>query len=393
MFEELLNLKVQKFISENIDNDIKKLALSKNPFPHIDWKLILNQIESKKKSKSKLPTWFNSNDILYPKTISIEQTSSETAASYKSKLVNGKTLVDASGGFGIDSYYFSNSINKVYHCELNNELSEIVNHNFTVLKKNNIQCINMNSTEFIQNEINFDWIYVDPSRRNDKKGKVFLLSDCEPNVPELIDLYFSKTKHIMIKTAPLLDIAAGLSELNCVKEIHIIAIDNEVKELLWILENGYKKDINIITVNINKEQIQQDIFNFNSNGNVHYSCPLKFLFEPNSAIYKSGLYNQICTLYNLKKIAPNSHIFTSNEIIKNFPGRKFKIENQILYNKENIKKYLEKTKMNITIRNFPLTVDELRKKHKIIDGGNIYSFFTTNINNEKIVLICTKIES
>ena len=247
----LLKPEIQEFISKSVGNDISKMALQKNPFPNIEWISVLNQISCKTKAKVKLPTFFNSKNILYPSKISIEQTSSEKAAKYKSEIVYGENLIDLTGGFGVDDLYFSYKIKKIVHCEINSELSEIVKHNFNQLKVENIQCYNNDSLEVLKTlNQKFDWIYIDPSRRNESKGKVFMLKDCLPNVPDLINLYFQYSKNILVKTAPILDISAGLLELKNVKTIHIVAIENEVKELLWEIQKEYLSEIIIKTINI-----------------------------------------------------------------------------------------------------------------------------------------------
>ena len=208
----ILTPEIQDFINNSLQVNISKLALSKNPFPEIDWKEIINQIVSKNKSKSKLPTWFATDKIYFPPSISIEQTSSEITAKYKADLLSGKSIIDLTGGFGVDCYYFSKKIEKVTYCEKNTELSEIVKHNYEKLQVDNITCLAQNSTEVLTNsDTTFDWIYIDPSRRSDIKGKVFLLKDCLPNVPATLDLYFSKSNKILIKTAPILDITFALT--------------------------------------------------------------------------------------------------------------------------------------------------------------------------------------
>jgi hypothetical protein len=211
---KLLDHDIQLFINNNIGKNISQLALQKNPFENIEWITILNQIEAKSKAKEKLPTWFSSAFILYPSKISVEQTSSEKTAAYKASLIHGTSLIDLTGGFGVDDYYFSKTIKDVAHCEINTELSQIAKHNFNQLNCNSITCYSGDSNETLKN-INkeWDWIYIDPSRRNDAKGKVFMLKDCLPNVPENLDFYFQKSKSILIKTAPLLDIT-GLQNLN-----------------------------------------------------------------------------------------------------------------------------------------------------------------------------------
>jgi 16S rRNA G966 N2-methylase RsmD len=387
----ILTTEIQDFINNSLQANVSKLALSKNPFPEIDWKEIINQIVSKNKSKSKLPTWFSTDGIYYPPSISIEQTSSEITAKYKSELLSGKSIIDLTGGFGVDCYYFSKKFEKVVHCEKNAELSEIVKHNYDKLHVNNIECIGENSTEVLANtETVFDWIYIDPSRRNDIKGKVFLLKDCLPNVPANLDLYFSKSKNILIKTAPILDITAGINELNHIKAIHVVAIDNEVKELLWILEKNYSGEIDIISVNIQKEKTDTNRFILGNNTPTTFALPQMFLYEPNAPLLKSGCSDNLSKSFGIDKLHPHSHLFTNMKLI-DFPGRRFIIETVIPFKKEELKKHIEKKKMNITTRNFPLAVEEIRKKYKIAEGGNVYTFFTTNINDEKIVLICNKI--
>ena len=387
----ILSTEIQKFINNSLQANISKLALSKNPFPEIDWKEIINQIVSKNKSKSKLTTWFTTEGIYFPPSISIEQTSSEITAKYKTDLLTGKSIIDLTGGFGVDCYYFSKKFEKVVHCEKNVELSEIVKHNYKKLKVDNIECKAQNSTEVLtDSDTNFDWIYIDPSRRSDIKGKVFLLKDCLPNVPANLDLYFSKSKNILIKTAPILDITAGINELNHIKSIHIIAIDNEVKELLWILEKDYSGKIEITSVNIQKEKTDSNSFVFGQNTPTTFDLPNMFLFEPNAPLLKSGCSDNLSKTLNVDKLHPHSHLFTNLKLI-DFPGRRFMIESVIPFKKEELKKHIEGKKMNITTRNFPLTVEEIRKKYKITEGGNVFTFFTTNINDEKIVLICNKI--
>jgi 16S rRNA G966 N2-methylase RsmD len=262
----ILNPKIQEYIDLNIGVSISKLALQKNPFPEVDWILILNQIAAKSKAKSKLPTWFSTKNIIYPSKISIEQTSSETTALYKASLVSGENLIDLTGGFGIDDFYFSTRIKNIVHCEINTELSNIVKHNYSQLNNKNITCYSGDSLEtLIKLTTKWDWIYIDPSRRNDAKGKVFMLKDCLPNVPENLDFYFEKSNSILIKTAPILDISAGISELKHIKAIHIVAVENEVKELLWELHKDYIGVITIKSVNITKEILDTFEFNWTNN--------------------------------------------------------------------------------------------------------------------------------
>jgi hypothetical protein len=389
----ILASEIQHFINQNIGVSLSKLALQKNPFPEIEWIKILKQIEAKSKAKDKLPTWFQTGNIIYPTKISIEQTSSEKTAHYKSTLIAGESLIDLTGGYGVDDFYFAKKIKQVVHCEINDELSSVVKHNLEQLQVSNIQCYNGDSIEILsQLNQKWDWIYIDPSRRNDAKGKVFMLHDCLPNVPYNLDFYFSYSNKILIKAAPLLDISSALSELKNVKTIHIIALENEVKELLWEIHKDYKGEISIKTANLTKDKIEHFEFILGENTFLPlFGTPKKYIYEPNSAVMKSGGFDEVALHFNLEKLHKHSHLYTSEERI-DFPGRVFEIDKIIPYSKAELKATLENTKANITTRNFPETVENIRKKWKIKDGGNTYCFFTTIENNDKIVLICTKIQ-
>lgn len=389
MENRLLHPEIQQFINSNIGADISKLALTKNPFPEVDWRIILNQIAAKSKAKDKLPTWFKTENIIYPEKISIEQTSSEITAIYKSRLVSGNRLIDLTGGFGIDDFYFSKALNTVAHCEINEELSEIVRWNFEKLNAE-IATYSGESSETLRKlDRKWDWIYIDPSRRNDAKGKVFMLKDCLPNVPENLDFYFTFSENILIKTAPLLDISAGLRELQNVKAIHIVAVRNEVKELLWILEKGFSGKIDMHTIDLGEVEKR---FNFVLDADYFptYALPSDYLYEPNAAIMKSGGFDAISSAFKIGKLQKHSHLYTSEEKIEGFPGRAFKIDKVIPYSKNEMAE-LKSKKANVTVRNFPDTVESIRKKWKITDGGDTFCFFTTDRNTEKIVLLCSKI--
>ena len=218
-----------------------------------------------------------------------------------------------------------------------------------------------------------------------------MLKDCLPNVPELLDFYFEKTDSILIKTAPLLDLSAGLSELKFVKNIHIIALENEVKELLFEIHKNYKAEITIKTANILKDKIETFEFVLDDKSRFpSYDLPQKYLYEPNSAIMKSGGFDEVSSIFKLDKLHKHSHLYTS-EVLIDFPGRSFEIQKVISYNKNEMKTELFNQQANITTRNFPDTVENIRKKWKIKNGGNLYCFFTTDKNDNKIVLICRKI--
>lgn len=389
--DAILNTDVQCFINKNITSDSSKLALKKNPFPEVDYTTIINQIIAKTKAKDKLPTWFLTENIIYPEKISIEQTSSEIAAKYKASLVSGDKLIDCTGGFGIDDYYFSKQFKSVIHCELNTDLSDIVKHNFKILKATNIQCYQGDSTIILENlNQKFDCIYIDPSRRSDAKGKVFMLADCLPNVVELQCFYYQFTDTILIKTAPILDLYAGLLELKNVVAIYIVSVDNEVKELLWKIEKNHNENHQIIAVNIEKGIQTITKIESSKRYSAHYSLPRKYLYVPNASLMKSGGFEAVSELFSVEKLHQHSHLYTSDELI-DFPGRKFQIDAIAPFQKKEISQYIQGKKMNVSCRNFPIKPDEIKKKYKIKDGGSVFAFFTTNINDEKIILLCTKL--
>ncbi|MFD2942059.1 class I SAM-dependent methyltransferase [Flavobacterium notoginsengisoli] len=391
MNTSILHPDIQEFITQNTGADLTKLALQKNPFPEMDWISVLNQIEARTKAKDKLPTWFSTKDIIFPGKISVEQTSSEKTALYKASLISGETLIDLTGGFGVDDYYFSKQFESITHCEINENLSAIVKHNFEKLEVKNCTFYTGDSIYFLEeSNQKYDWIYIDPSRRNDAKGKVFMLKDCLPNVPELLDFYFEKADSVLIKTAPLLDISAGLSELKNVKNIHVIALENEVKELLFEIHKNYSGEIKLKTANILKEKIETFEFVLGEESFPFYDLPQKYLYEPNSAIMKSGGFDEISAGFQIHKLHKHSHLYTSENLI-DFPGRRFEVQKVISYNKNEMKNELVNQQANITTRNFPETVENIRKKWKIKNGGNLYCFFTTDVKDNKIVLICSKI--
>ncbi|NKI31981.1 class I SAM-dependent methyltransferase [Muricauda sp. DJ-13] len=371
-----------------------KLLLKKPIFPGISQDELVHQLVGKKKANDKLPTWFSNNHVVYPSKLSMEQTSSETAAMYKSTIVQGDNLIDLTGGFGVDSYLFSSKFKEVLHCELNSELSMVAKHNFDVLGANTIKTIATDGINYLnETEKTFDWVYIDPARRDGNKKKVFLLADYQPNVPKNLKLLFDKTENILIKTSPILDISSGIEELKFVKEVHIVAIKNEVKELLWVLRKDFEGEAIIKTINILPTSNQT--FNFHPSSEkkaiAEFSKVQQFLFEPNASILKSGCFKIIGIEFGLKKLSKHTHLYTSEKLVE-FPGRIFEVLDVFPFNKKQLKK-LNFEKANITIRNFPITVKQLRKEFKIGDGGENYLFFTQDSEGNKIVIWNKKIKS
>ena len=394
MDKGILNTNNQSFINNNINSNVHALLLKSHAEKRIDIKSLIEQIESKKKCLLKLPSWYNCENIYYPNKLNIEQTSSEDTADFKAKLVDGNTIIDLTGGFGVDSYYFAKHFKQVTYCEINKALSEIVEHNYIQLGANNIKVISDDGLSYLESSTQvYDCIYIDPSRRHDVKGKVFYLNDCLPNVPKHLDLLLKHGNTILIKTSPMLDIAVGISELKHIKSIHIVAVNNEVKELLFLIEKNSTKPIKVYASHIKGNAVSHFSFLIDEEYDANISLAtrsLKYLYEPNSAILKSGGFKSVGQRYGLKKLHQHSHLYMSDNLV-DFPGRRFSILKVIPYQKKEILKQLKNKTCHITTRNFPESVAQLKAKFKTKDGGDLYVFFTTNCNNKKIVIMTSKI--
>ena len=389
MFKNILRKEVQDFIDVNLRTDVSKLLFKGSPFADVDIKELVNQIEAKNKSKIKLSSWYNNEGIVFPAKLSIEQTSSEKTAEFKASLFEGNNAIDLTGGFGIDTFYLSNKFEHFTHCEYNTELSEIVKHNFNVLGNNNVDFINGDSLEYLKKTNDkFDLIYLDPARRSDVKGKVFMLADTQPNPVENLDLLFSKSNDILIKVSPLLDLKNTLRELKNVKTIYIVSLNDEVKELLFHLKKGSNTEVKIESVDLyySKNKVQNSFSIDDNNFTAKYSNPKKYIYEPSATVMKAGAFNQVSESLGLHKIAPNSHIYTSDELLENFQGRVFEVNNISKPNKKDINKILPYLKANITTRNYTMSVVDIRKKFKLKDGGDDYIFFTTDVNNQTLII-------
>lgn len=291
----------------------------------------------------------------------------------------------------MDCFYFAETFSKVFHFEHNETLSEIATHNFKALGVQNVNCEAGDGLKKVLSS-KFDVIYADPSRRHDSKGKVFFLKDCEPNIPNHLSELLKNCNTLLVKTSPMLDISAGLDELKGVYQIHVVAVENEVKELLWLLKRDFEEVPEIKTINFTKTT--PEVFNFSMNASepTEYALPKKFLYEPNAAIMKSGAFQHLSEAFAVQKLHKHTHVYTS-EKLQPFPGRRFSIEKSIPYSKKAIQKELTLKKANITTRNFPESVASLRKKWGIKDGGTDYLFFTTLQDDQKVILVCKKVEN
>lgn len=386
MNKHILDQPVQEYINSHLNDDVHKIAMAKSPFKDVEAKELANQIAAKNKSQRKLPAWYQAESIYYPALLSIEQCSSETTAKYKAGLVRGDRLIDLTGGFGVDSLYFARKTATVTHCEINAELSKIAAHNAQVLGQNNISFLSGDGLVLLQEtNTTFDTIYIDPARRS-TAGKVFMLKDCTPDVVEHLDLLLGKSKRIIIKTAPLLDLTAGLKELKNVLEIHIVSTKNEVKELLWVLEKDAVTPVKINCATLNEEE-KHFTFLKGEEEQTESSIltgPLEtYLYEPDAALLKSGAFNLIAKIYGLKKLDTQTQLYTANNCNNRFPGRIFKI-NRVITAGE-LKKEKQLTG-NVIVRNYRDKAENLVKKYKIKPDQHQFLLFTQSRTDGFIVI-------
>lgn len=387
MNKNIFDPRVQQFLEEHIKGDIHKIALSRSPFDNISSRELAEQLDSRRRAEKKLPLWFKTSGIIFPPKLSIEQSSSELTAAYKSELIKGNKIIDLTGGFGVDTYFFSKKAKEVVHCEKSRELSILAGHNLSILGAENIRFINADSIEFLkETEQIFDTLYIDPSRRIESK-KVFLLKDTEPDVVSNLALFLTKASRIIIKTSPLFDIQSGLNELSQVSAVHVVSVKNDCKELLWVIDKGFVGEAEIISTAISTSGQKSFRFKISDERSLSidsYSVPLKYLYEPDVALLKAGCFKSITQAFPVLKLHQHSHLYTSENFVADFPGKVFNI-NAVSDYKQFIKENQLK-KANVISRNFPHSPDELKKKHKISDGGPEYLIFTTVFPNNLQVI-------
>ncbi|MDR1436572.1 MAG: SAM-dependent methyltransferase [Candidatus Symbiothrix sp.] len=392
----MLSAGEKQFIREHLADDVNRLALQKKYFSHpeMDFPLILRQIAGRQRIKNKIPSWYPLDGLLYPPLLSLEQCSSETAAAYKASLLSGYSLADLTGGFGVDTAFLSKRFTCVDYVEKQSGLAEIAAHNFSVLGLANIRIHATDCISYLREMKPVDCIFLDPARRSGSGKKTMRMEDCDPPIPDIRNLLPGKARRILIKLSPMLDIQSALKSLQSVTGIHVVSIENECKELLFLIDREKQGEEPLVTcVNFRKNKDAQTLtFTFTEEKNAPVSCTHEtgtYLYEPNASLLKAGFYKGIASRYHLTKLHPASHLYTSPELCAAFPGRIFRVEAVSSPNRREIKEHFPvMEKANISVRNFPLSVEELRKKWNWKDGGDIYLFATT-LGNGKQVLIKT----
>ncbi|MCD7977149.1 MAG: class I SAM-dependent methyltransferase [Tannerellaceae bacterium] len=391
-----LNEVTKQFIKEHAGDDPVRLLLSAARYPEVDMPFAVEQIQARKQIKDKLPGWYQHTDLIFPSKISAEQCSSESTAFYKQQLVEeGQSLCDLTGGLGIDSYYFSRKVRQVTYIERFPEYCEAARQNFSVLQADNVIVKNGDATELLQDIDQVDVFYIDPARRGGGNKRVFALQDCEPDLPRLLPQLLQKAPRVIAKLSPMVDIKMTLDLLPGTTAIHVLSVKNDCKELLFVIE-GEPDRIDPVIYCWNLSSDREELFTTSPEEEKRLSVGSaadikRYLYEPNTSVLKAGAFKAV-TRTGVEKLHPHSHLYTSEELVNDFPGRKFRIEEVIPFTGKTAKNLSKDIpQANITVRNFPLTVEELRKRTRIKEGGDIYLFATTCLANEKALVKCRKV--
>ena len=397
------------FIEENARADVRSLALQAKKYPQVDMATAVVQIAGRQIAEAKVPSWYRTDGLFYPKHLSMEQCSSEVTALYKAGLVEGETFADLTGGFGIDCSFLSRKFRKADYVERQAELCELAKHNFPLLGLT-IDVHNEDGVDYLRQMQPVECLFLDPARRDGHGGKTVAIADCEPDVSALEDLLVEKAKTVMVKLSPMLDLSLALKTLKHVREVHVVSVNNECKELLLILRKSSVSSEVLIHcehfVNNYVYACVQSVYNsvlqsfvFSQEQEHASDCPLAtevgtYLYEPNASILKAGAYRSLTQTYEVKKLHTSSHLYTSAHFIEDFPGRRFRVEAVSGFGKKELKTFLQgMEKANLTIRNFPSSVADLRKRLKLKEGGEHYVFATTLADESKVLIRCKKVSS
>lgn len=405
----MVDQKLIEFVKEHRDDDVQRLLLSSSRYPGVDIRLAASLIIAKNKISKKVPSWEKIDDLYFPDNLSVEQASSEITAKYKKRFVKGGIVIDMTGGLGVDSCFLSQSAGHLIYFERNSEICEAAKHNFNSLHISNISVLNKEVSGENIGEIGeiataaADLIYLDPARRNHNLKRVYAITDYQPNILLLKDHMFKLANSILIKVSPMVDISATIRQINEIVEVHVLSVNNECKELLFLLRkesdsvHAVRNDVKIFTVNFCKGEKSENFdFDFykESDSLSQYSKNelFTYLYEPNSSILKAGAFKTLGEFFGVKKLHKHTHLYTSASVVKDFPGRTFVIK-EIFDFKKDVVKDLRKSypKANISTRNFPLTPRELKKLLKIDDGGDLYIFGCTLLSGVRKILVCTKV--
>ena len=392
------------FIREHADDDVRQLALRGSKMSEVDLSYALEQIAGRQKAHTKLPSWASIDGIVYPPHLSMEQCSSELTARYKASIAGkGALFVDLTAGFGVDMAFIAQGFQKAVHVERQPQLCAISSENYNVLGLNHIEVVCGDGVEYLHTMNHADLLFIDPARRDEHGGRTYGIADCTPNILEMLDEMLEKADRVMIKLSPMLDWRKAVADLGKVNDVHIISVDNECKELLLAVnseergKNSASPSLRVVCVNLlsdgNKECFEFDGYHASPSSSAFHFSPFdsRFLYEPNASIMKAGCFDLLEQRFGVMQLDKNSHLFVSDKEVIGFPGREFLIEKRTSMNKRELKAALaDIDKANITVRNFPMSVAELRKRLKLKEGGEVYIFATTIANEGHQLLVCRK---
>ena len=395
-----------EFIREYRERDIRQLALQANRFPDVDMPYALDQIQGWQIARRKLPKWAACDGVIFPPHLSMEQCSSEPTAQYKLNLAmewaervgHASSMTDLTGGFGVDFSFTSCAFAAATYVERNEQLCHIVEHNLPLLGLNNATVVCADAVEYLSTVEPQTMLFLDPARRDEHGAKTVMLADCTPDVVQLLPQLLEKSRFTMLKLSPMLDWHKAVDDLQgTVREVHIVSVGGECKELLLVLSTVVESELKVYCADLSIASDTSSLFGYtpgssapvaNSTFNIQHST---FLHEPNASIMKAGCFDELAAAYGVSPVSRNSHLFLSDEPVEDFPGRSFVVERVTTMNKGELRKALAGIeKANIATRNFPLTVAELRKRLKIKDGGDVYIFATTTAEGEHLLLISRK---
>jgi hypothetical protein len=393
---ELLNSQVIDFVLEHENDDVNELLLKHKSIAGVPASIIADQIRGRQKSKEKLPVLYSNTQIIYPPAVNLEQSSSEQTARFKLSFVKdlfGNNLpsqgADLTGGFGVDACFLSTAFSQYHFIEPNTTLIGIARHNHQVLAAKNIAYENTDAADFLKKlSGTLDFVYIDPSRRAAGNKKVFSLADCEPELISLQQEIFLHTPYMLVKTSPLLDLKVGIRELQFVKKVIVVSVNNECKEVLFFCEKDFTGEPIIQAVNLEKAKPAEFRFLFSdeSQAEAKFSQASAFLYEPNASILKAGAFKLMSTHFGLNKLHVNTHLYTSDHLIENFPGRIFRIIDIVKPDPKLMPKYFPAGQANVSTRNYPLSVAELKKKTGLKDGGDKFLIGFTDVKQKSVVV-------
>ena len=407
----MINEATSRYVLQHADDDIRTLALRGCKDPLVDLPLALQQIQGRQTARRKLPTWAAIDGIAYPPHLNMEQCSSELTARYKREIAESlfspkekRKFLDLTGGLGVDFSFIADVFDEAVYVERDAHLCELATHNLALLGKRNATVINDDATNFLNAQHShpavggpFCLIFLDPARRDTHGARTYALADCTPDVTTMMDELLRRSSHVLLKLSPMLDWRKAIADLapHHVEEIHIVAVDNECKELLLLLSAPTTSPPRLTCTDIHSRDGSRTIYCPSPTCPVDSATasmnPGQYLYEPNAAVMKAGCFHELTTDFGITQLAPNSHLFTSPTLVENFPGRSFHITAVTTMNKRDLQSTLGHLKRaNIAVRNFPLSAEELHRRLKLADGGTDYIFATTLSNGGHIVVLCTK---